>query len=96
MQFKDGHFTLYTKQDGLIGDDVRNVYQDREGTLWIGTGSGLSHLTERVVTSYTSKDGLAADNTYPIYEDGQGTVWIGSWFGLTRYTDGVFTEAGGL
>src|SRR5258708_9821695 len=32
-QFKDGHFTNYTAKDGLAGDSVRSVYQDREGSL---------------------------------------------------------------
>ena len=94
LLFKDGRFTRYTTSDGLAGNDVDYIYQDREGTIWVGTTSGLSRLTERVVTSYSTKDGLAADNVYPVYEDRRGRIWIGSWSGLTRYSDGVFTDVG--
>jgi signal transduction histidine kinase/ligand-binding sensor domain-containing protein len=91
-RYKDGRFTGYSAQDGLAGNEVRTVYQDREGTLWVGTETGLSRMTERVVSSYSSKDGLAGDNVYPIVEDRLGNIWIGSWYGLTRYSDGVFTN----
>ena len=92
LEFKDNRFTRYTTSDSLAGDDVLVISEDREGTLWVGTTSGLSRLTERVVTAYSIKDGLAANNVYPIYEDRQGHIWIGSWPGLTRYADGVFAN----
>jgi signal transduction histidine kinase/ligand-binding sensor domain-containing protein len=92
FRFKDGRFNRYTLQDGLAGNEVRVIYQDREGTLWVGTETGLSRMTERVVTSYSEKDGIASDKVYPIFEDRKGTIWIGSWYGLTRYENGVFTN----
>jgi signal transduction histidine kinase/ligand-binding sensor domain-containing protein len=91
-RFKDGRFDSFNAEDGLAGNEVRVIYQDREGTIWVGTETGLSRMTQRVITSYSTKDGLAADNVYPIMEDRQGTIWIGSWYGLTRYDNGVFTN----
>jgi signal transduction histidine kinase/ligand-binding sensor domain-containing protein len=92
IEFKNGKFTAYTAQDGLARGLVGPVYQDREGTLWVGADSGLSRLTQRVVTPYARPNGLAADNIYPIYQDHAGTIWIGSWPGLTRYVNGTFTD----
>lgn len=92
IEFKDGRFIAYTTQEGLARGLVAAVYQDREGTVWVGTESGLSRLTQRVVTPYAQRDGLAADNIYPIYQDHAGTIWIGSWPGLTRYANGTFTD----
>lgn len=92
FHFKDGRFIRYTMADGLASNGITAMYQDREGTIWIATPSGLSRMTERVVTAYSTKDGLAADNVYPIYEDRQGQILIGSRYGLTRYSNGVFTN----
>ncbi|HSK13607.1 MAG TPA: two-component regulator propeller domain-containing protein, partial [Phnomibacter sp.] len=36
------HFTKYSVNDGLVSNDIRNVYQDKTGFLWIGTMDGLS------------------------------------------------------
>lgn len=88
--FQDDKFKRYTAEDGLVGNDVTNIYQDREGTIWVGTTIGLSRLSERTITSYSQKDGIAADNVYPIYQDRSGKIWIGSWKGLTVYENGVF------
>jgi signal transduction histidine kinase len=70
------------------------MYEDREGTFWIGTLAGLSRMTKRTITAYSTRDGLAGDNVYPIYEDRQGKIWIGSWRGLTVFENGIFTDVG--
>lgn len=92
IELKDGKFRRYTTADGLAGNGIGQIYQDREGTLWVGSSSGLSRITERVITAYSTKDGLAADNVYPILENRQGQILIGSWDGLTLYQNGVFTD----
>ena len=34
-------FRHITSADGLISEEVRAICQDRQGFLWIGTGTGL-------------------------------------------------------
>lgn len=44
----NGHqWTHITTQDGLISNDVNegSIEEDSDGSMWIGTSSGLSHLT---------------------------------------------------
>jgi ligand-binding sensor domain-containing protein len=92
--FSDGKFTSYQAADGLAPGEVIAIYQDREGTVWIGSSGGLTRLTERVVSSFAKPDGLARENVYPIYQDRAGRIWIGSWLGLTVYDHGKFQDAG--
>jgi ligand-binding sensor domain-containing protein len=33
---------ILTRKDGLAGNEVKVVREDREGTFWIGTEGGLS------------------------------------------------------
>jgi len=65
--------------------------EDREGSKWIGSPSGVVHHLNGLNTYYTTKDGLAGNDTKVIIEDGQGGLWLGSYGGLTHYKDGKFT-----
>lgn len=84
----------YTTAHGLSGNSVKSVYEDSEGSLWVGTAAnGLNRLRRQIITAYTRQDGLGADNVYPIYQDYAGNVWLGTWpRGLTVYRDGKFTN----
>ena len=51
----------FTSADGLPDDFIRSLYTDRDGSLWIGTRHGLSHLAKGKFTSFSSLDGLGSD-----------------------------------
>ena len=89
----------FTAADGLPDEFIRSLYTDRDGSLWIGTRHGLSHLAGSKFTSFSSMDGLGSDfigvvlrarnrepNRHP------GDLWIGTSGGLSRMQDGVFTK----
>ncbi len=84
----------YTTAQGLSGNSIRSIYEDSEGSLWVGTAaSGLNRLRRQIITTYTQRDGLGSDNVYPIYQDRAGNVWMGTWpRGLSVYRDGKFTH----
>ena len=100
LRYEAGRFTRYTTADGLAGDEIKAILEDR-GALWIGTWGGLSRLAEGQFTSYTERDGLASNHIRTLYQDAEGTLWIGTYDGglsrlragrLTSYTtkDGLF------
>ena len=35
-------FTTFTTRDGLAGNDVLCILEDRSGRLWVGTADGVS------------------------------------------------------
>lgn len=77
-------FTSFTTQNGLSHDFVRSIYEDREGSLWVGTQDGLNRLKDGKFTTFTSKEGLANDMVRCIYEDRAGGLWMGTTDGLNR------------
>jgi ligand-binding sensor domain-containing protein/signal transduction histidine kinase len=89
-RFRDGTFTLYSMRDGLPGNLVRAIDEDREGNLWVATGNGLCRLRDGRLTCFTEKDGLAHNAVYCILQDIEGTLWFGTQGGLTRYRAGKF------
>jgi ligand-binding sensor domain-containing protein/signal transduction histidine kinase len=89
-RFKDGRFTVYGKSSGLSNLTISCIFKDREGTIWVGTSSGLHRLTKQVITGYSTASGLLHREVYPILQSRNGDIWVGSTRGLSRFRDGVF------
>lgn len=70
-------FTSFTGKDGLSGDMVTRIIEDKKGNLWFG-GAGLSRYDGKSFTRFTTKDGLANLGVWSILEDKTGNLWVGT------------------
>ncbi|NII29161.1 hypothetical protein HB364_29045 [Pseudoflavitalea sp. X16] len=70
-------FTSFTKKDGLSGDMVARIIEDKKGNLWFG-GAGLSRYDGKSFTRFTTKDGLLNNSIWSILEDKTGNLWVGT------------------
>ncbi len=87
-RFDRGDVRFYTRRDGLVDDHVLFLAEDREGTLWIGTGDGLSRFSGGRFENFTREDGLPGGSVRAIHPDDDGTLWIGTYGGgLGRLRD---------
>ncbi len=100
VRLKDGMFTHYGRADGLAGEDVRVISESKDGSLWIGTTTGMTRYRSGKFENYTHKDGLLSDAVGCIYQDHYGNLWIATGKGLNRLKkDGAmdaFTMPNGL
>lgn len=85
---KDLHH--YTAQDGLCANYVRDICEDRQGDIWVGTFRGLNKYTpiDDNFISYpnTSRNELASSTSiWSLLCDNQGNIWIGTYFGGIDY-----------
>ncbi|MDM8565560.1 two-component regulator propeller domain-containing protein [Candidatus Halobeggiatoa sp. HSG11] len=85
--------------DSLHGNYINAIFEDKEGTLWIGTRSGINHLVEGQFTHYSydpnNKNSLTNDTVASIMEDLNGILWIttiGGGFSLFDKNTEVFTN----
>jgi ligand-binding sensor domain-containing protein/AraC-like DNA-binding protein len=75
----DRHLTVLPEPKEFTSDVIICFFEDREGTLWIGTnGGGLYNLRESKIITYTNKNGLSFNNVYGVFQDSQGRVWVGT------------------
>lgn len=88
----------YTERDGLSGDMVRAVLEDRDGNIWVATHSGLTRVTPSSIRPVAIRAGSTADDISTIEQDAQGGVWVEAPGALVRLADGAstrFTTAAG-
>jgi ligand-binding sensor domain-containing protein len=69
---QDSRPARWTRVEGVLADDVRDLWGDGQGSLWVATADGVNHITlkNRTVTSYTRPFG-----TDLLAGDAQGQVW---------------------
>ena len=64
--------------------EVRSLYRDRQGALWIGTaGKGLVRYAQGRFTQWTAREGLGADEVSGVRDDAEGVIWMTSSDGIT-------------
>jgi ligand-binding sensor domain-containing protein/signal transduction histidine kinase len=94
---------IYTKHDGLPGDDIFAVFADSRNGIWIGTiglgnEDGLAFWDRDTgrVHAFSQADGLPAHPVPSAFaEDRAGNVWVALYHGgVARYRQGRFTVFG--
>ncbi len=80
----DGHFAQYTMKEGLAADIVLQILVAHDGSLWIATPDGLSHMQNGRIRSFTTRDGLSDNQILSIHQDRAGIVWAATQGGLDR------------
>jgi ligand-binding sensor domain-containing protein len=76
---------LYGAADGMPNGNIRALFTDAAGTLWIGTlGGGLAQYRDAVSSRYTAADGLLSDNISHIDDDLAGNLWLSTARGICR------------
>ena len=84
-RFQNGELKNYTEADGLPSDNVRALYEDADGVLWIGTyDGGLGRFKDGKFTKFTAENGLFDNGVFQILEDDGGNLWMSSNRGIHR------------
>ncbi len=71
----------------ISSDVIYSILEDKQGTLWIGTNTGLNRFnkSDETFENISEKDGLPDSYIYGILEDDHGYLWLSSVGGLTKY-----------
>jgi signal transduction histidine kinase/ligand-binding sensor domain-containing protein len=71
----DGHADQYGSAQGLTGNEVHSIYEDREGSLWITTDKGVDLFRDTPIVSFSSTEGLGDAGAVMARND--KSVWVG-------------------
>ncbi len=70
--------------NSLSSDNVRAVYEDKQGRIWVGTENGLNVIypedgkIERFLHNDGDNTSICDDIVMAIYQDSDGDLWIGT------------------
>ncbi len=69
-------------KNGLSGNVVWNILQDRKGYMWFGTLNGLSRYDGYKFANYQYRPhdttSISQNVLFSLFEDSQGDIWVGS------------------
>jgi ligand-binding sensor domain-containing protein len=71
-------FKHFTTREGLVNNRVMDIYEDRAGIIWFGTGGGVSLYEGKSFRNFTTKEGLSNNDINTIIEDKTGKIWFGT------------------
>ena len=77
-----GHFDIYSTKNGLSQNDIRIIFQDSFGFIWIGTHGGLNRFDGYSFKTYLKdihrNNTISSNLISTIQEDTHGNLWIGT------------------
>ena len=90
--FKKGSWRTYTTYDGLAGNQVNHILQDREGNLWFATNKGASKYDGTLFVNYNKDNGLIDNQVFKVHQTNDGAIWLATRKGLSKLVGGTFTH----
>src|SRR5271165_445235 len=91
LHVHQGRTDVFAESDGLSGDQVFSLFEDREGNIWVATGNGLDRFRDLAIPTISVKQGLSNGNPLSVLAARDGNVWLGTQDGLNRWNDGQVT-----
>jgi len=86
-----GRVDLFSQSDGLSGNYIRNLFEDREGNIWVATDNGLDRFRHVAVATVSVNQGLSQATPWSVLAARDGSVWVATLDGLNRFRNGEFT-----
>ncbi len=85
LHLHSGRVDKFSAHDGLSGDYVMAIFEDREASLWVSTFEGLDRFRELAVPRMSLNDGLLSALVNSVQATADGDIWIATHAGLNRY-----------
>ena len=87
----EGRTDVFAKSDGLSGDTISSLFEDREGDVWVATTGGLDRFRDLPVTTISVNQRLFSNDTNSVIAATDGSIWVATQDGLTRWKNGQIT-----
>ncbi len=77
IRYREGAFRIFGALEGLTNLFVRVVFEDRHGTLWVGTDRGLFRLEGTALRRVDGHGDVPSMSVHTICEDRSGRILVG-------------------
>jgi signal transduction histidine kinase/ligand-binding sensor domain-containing protein len=87
LHFRADGVDSFTSSDGLSGDHVLGLFEDREGNVWVSTSRGLDRFRPMAGSIYSRRDGVSG-RAASILAARDGSVWASTSTAVYQFTKG--------
>jgi signal transduction histidine kinase/ligand-binding sensor domain-containing protein len=91
VHIHQGRIEMFTRTEGLSGDDITSIFEDRDGNIWVGTFNGLDRFRDTPVQTYSERDGLWSARVVSVLAAKDGSIWMRTLDGLSRLKNRLVT-----
>jgi len=81
----------FTPAEGLSGESVNALFEDRERNIWVATDDGLDRFRDFAVPTMSIQQGLSSRGVTSVVIARDGSLWVGASDGLNRWFKGEMT-----
>ncbi len=84
--YNDGDFRHINASHNLVDNNVREVFEDKYGNIWLGTLAGVSKYGRVIFEIFDMDMGLPENHITSVYCDSRDRIWFGT-YGFLLYKD---------
>jgi len=77
----------YGQAEGLSSDDVNDLFEGREGILWVATNNGIDSFRDPLITTFSSQEGLG-HAVAGVLASRDGSIWVANVGSLDHLANG--------
>jgi signal transduction histidine kinase len=86
-----GKADVFGLSQGLSGEAAIALFEDREGNIWVASGSGLDRFRDFAISTFSVSQGLSSPRIRSVIADRNGGVWLATPDSLNRWNNGQVT-----
>jgi signal transduction histidine kinase/ligand-binding sensor domain-containing protein len=72
-----GQVDHFGSSDGLSGNSISEVLEDKEGNLWVVTDRGIDSFRDLPITTFSMREGLSSPSIFSVQTTRDGAIWMG-------------------
>jgi len=91
VHLREGSADRFAQRDGLSGDLVTVLFEDRERNIWVGTTKGLDRFGSYSVATFSEQQGLSGGGNATVLAARDGSIWFTPHSQLYRFEKGQVT-----
>src|SRR4029077_10588648 len=91
LHVHDGRTDTFGESDGLSGATIHQIFEDREGNIWVATTGGLDRVHDVTSATYSARQGLSSPVVASVLGSRDGSIWISTIDGLDHWGSGEMT-----
>jgi signal transduction histidine kinase/ligand-binding sensor domain-containing protein len=81
LYLHEGRLTTYATPDGLSGDKILDLFEDREGNVWVSTSRGLDQFRPIALVNQSGLNGLKG-RARAVLSTRDGSMWASTTTGI--------------